>query len=133
MIFNLPYNRIHQEIPVYDKSDIVDRTGYKTLQQQIQELIHSGQQLKDMQRFQYHYPDGVIPEGAEPDPTQYFDFDLTVAKARLQQLARKAQEASLERDQLLSQPTGEQDQNTGGKTVSTKTETGTPPKGTSGE
>lgn len=89
-----PRNKIKFEYP---KTDIVDRTGYRTLQQQIKELVNAGQQLQDMRRFAYEYPDGVIPDDAEPDPTKYHDFDVTVARARLAYLSKKAERDATER------------------------------------
>lgn len=62
--------------------------SYIDKEKQIASFIRSGEQLQNFRRCDFDYPDGVVPDDAEPDPTQSLGFDLADYSALLARLRK---------------------------------------------
>lgn len=110
--FNTKFVRSKAAPEKNDGKSIVEKAGYVPAKKRIEDMIAAGQRLVDHRKAMYDYPDGIIPDDVQPDPTRAKNYDLAdatqdrlaadnriraVAASRKAQIAsQSAQEASLE-------------------------------------
>lgn len=78
--FQTPYHRLSKDFePVKpeNEQDLIDRAGYRTTEQMVNELMRAGQRLEDYRRHAEFMALEDIPEDYSGDPTRRPDFDLT--------------------------------------------------------
>lgn len=100
MEFQTPYNRFsHDFEPVKpdDEEDLVDRSGYRTTEQQVNELMRAGQRLADFRKHAEFMDLDSIPDDYEGDPTRSPDFDLVDVKPLYEAVKRQGE---IERDKI---------------------------------
>jgi len=91
------YNRVREAPVTYVQVDKVARAGYRTIKQEITELLAAGKALDEHRRFTYQHPDGVIPPSSPP-ANRPPDWDVVDQRRETAELKSKA-EASLKAEQ----------------------------------
>jgi len=104
MRFNTQYDRVRQPAETNSGITLVERAGYISAQQRIENLMLAGQRLVQARKELYDFPDGKIDPDFE-DPTRRKNYDLAdgfqdglkvEAKLKAQREAVKASQTAQE-------------------------------------
>lgn len=97
MEFQTPYNRLskdYEPIKPQEEPDLIDRAGYRTTEQMVNELMRAGQRLEDYRRHAEFMSLDDVPEDYSGDPTRKPDFDLTDIPVLYETVKRSDAEAT---------------------------------------
>lgn len=102
MEFQTAYNRTYpstEKVAPPDEPDLIDRAGYRTVEEQVNELMRAGERLADYRRHSEFQNLDDIPTDYLGDPTRRSDFDLVDIAPMSEAIKRNADQERKKRQE----------------------------------